>query len=89
MNDEENEGWGSDYYDEEPDDDDDTAWKVRKSAIKIFNAFIACCPLTKYWRIIVEILSERFIERDDNVKCEILETFQLLIKTSLKVESNH
>lgn len=42
MNDE-NEGWGSDYYDEQQDDDDDTAWKVRKSSIKVFDAFITSC----------------------------------------------
>lgn len=75
MNDAENEGWGSDFYDEEQDDDDDTAWKVRKAAIKIFNAFIASCPLQEFWKEIVNRLSERFIERDDNVKCEILDTF--------------
>lgn len=88
MDDAENEGWGSDFYDDEQDDDDDTAWKVRKAAIKVFNAFISCCPLHEFWKDIVNRLSERFIERDDNVKCEILDTFQLLIKTSLKLDES-
>lgn len=88
MNDE-NEGWGSDFYDDEQDDDDDTAWKVRKSAIKVFDAFITCCPLQDYWKWIIERLATRFIERDDNVKIEILETFQTLIKTTLKYDESH
>ena len=77
MDDAEDEGWGSDFYDEEQDDDDDTAWKVRKSAIKIIDAIIVSCPLQlqEYYAKFVDLLSSRFIERDDNVKCDILETF--------------
>jgi len=82
------EGWGSDFYDDEQDDDDDTAWKVRKSAIKIIDAIIVSCPiqLKEYWTPFMDLLSKRFVERDDNVKVEILETFQTLIKASMKVE---
>lgn len=43
--DEGNEDWGSDFYDDEQDDDDDTAWKVRKSSIKIIDAVIISCPV--------------------------------------------
>jgi cullin-associated NEDD8-dissociated protein 1 len=77
MQDEEEEGWGSDFYDDEQDDDDDTAWKVRKSTIKIIDAIIVSCPsqLSEFWNGFADLLSKRFIERDDNVKCEILETF--------------
>mgnify|MGYP001018963282 CR=1 FL=1 len=88
MNDAEEEGWGSDFYDEEQDDDDDTAWKVRKSAIKIIDAIIVSCPmqLREYYIKFVDLLSKRFIERDDNVKIEIMETFQTLIKSSLRAD---
>ena len=77
MEDVEEQGWDSDFYDDEQDDDDDTAWKVRKSAIKILDAIIVSCPvqMKEYWTMFVDLLSKRFIERDDNVKCEILETF--------------
>jgi cullin-associated NEDD8-dissociated protein 1 len=78
------EGWGSDYYDEQADDDDDTAWKVRKSAIKVYGAYIASLPLTDCWRDIMQLLAQRFIERDDNVKIEILTVFRRLINQFLK-----
>jgi hypothetical protein len=72
-------------------DDDDTAWKVRKSAIKIIEAIIVSCPLQlkDFWFPFVNLLSSRFIERDNNVKCEILETFQTLVKASYLDEDDH
>jgi len=84
MYDDEEEGWGSDFYDDEQDDDDDTAWKVRKGAIKIIEAIVVSCPsqLRDFWKQYLNLLSSRFIERDDNVKSEILETFQVLLKSS-------
>jgi len=90
MDDAEDEGWGSDFYDDEQDDDDDTAWKVRKSAIKILDAIIVSCPvqLKDYWLQFADLLSKRFIERDENVKVDILETFQTLIKASLKQDED-
>jgi cullin-associated NEDD8-dissociated protein 1 len=45
MGNDEQEDWGSDFYDDEQDDDDDTAWKVRKSAIKVIDAIIVSCPV--------------------------------------------
>lgn len=81
------EKWGdSDFDDINDDDDDDTAWKVRKGAIKIIDAIIVTCPmqLKEFWFRYLDLLQKRFIERDDNVKCEILDTFQTLIKSSLK-----
>jgi cullin-associated NEDD8-dissociated protein 1 len=44
MSDEED-GWGSDLYEDQQDDDDDTAWKIRKSAIKIIMSIIISCPV--------------------------------------------
>ena len=78
------EGWDSDFIEDEQVDDDDTAWKVRKSAIKIIDAIIVSCPvqLKDYWSPFVKLLSSRLIERDNNVKCEIMESFQTLVKAS-------
>lgn len=77
MQEDEDEGWGSDYIDDDQDDDDDTAWKVRKSSVKIIDAIISCCQgeLSNYWLQFADLLSKRFIERDDNVKLDILKTF--------------
>jgi len=78
MQDDEDEGgWGSDYFDDDQDDDDDTAWKVRKASIKIIDAVVTCCQseLNDYWLKYADLLSRRFIERDDNVKLDLLKTF--------------
>ena len=75
----EDDGWGSDYIDDDQDDDDDTAWKVRKSSTKIIDAIISCCQselqTKNLWLSFADQLSQRFIERDDNVKLDILKTF--------------
>ena len=84
--------WGdSDFDDINDDDDDDTAWKVRKGAIKLIDAIIVTCPmqLKEFWFKYLDLLQKRFMERDDNVKCEILETCQTLIKSSLKPDDEH
>jgi hypothetical protein len=47
-NDDQEEGWGSDYYNEDIDDDDDTAWKVRKSSVKVLEAAIISCSSCLY-----------------------------------------
>lgn len=77
ANDEDEGGWGSDYFDDDQDDDDDTAWKVRKASIKIIDAVVTCCQsdLKDYWLKYADLLSRRFIERDDNVKLDLLKTF--------------
>jgi len=72
------EGWGDDYDGEDEQiDADDTAWKVRKSAVKVIDAVIISCPayLRDFWISYIQLLQSRFIERDDNVKCDILQTF--------------
>jgi hypothetical protein len=42
MQDEENDddGWGNEFSDNEQNDDDDTAWKVRKSSVKVIDALV-------------------------------------------------
>lgn len=88
---EDDEGWGDEYDGEDEQvDADDTAWKVRKSAVKVIDAVIISCPayLRDFWISYVQLLQSRFIERDDNVKCDILQTFQNLIKVSVVVNSD-
>lgn len=65
------------------DDDDDTAWKVRKGSVKIIDSIVINCPghLEDYGDKYVDLLSTRFIERDDYVKIDIIETFQHLIRS--------
>jgi cullin-associated NEDD8-dissociated protein 1 len=72
-------GWGSEFEDDDGanDDDDDTSWKVRRGAVKTIEAIVISRPeLLKeiYMNYAREIVS-RFKERDDNVKCNVLETF--------------
>jgi len=37
-------GWDDDDLDDAQDFDDDTAWKVRKSTVKVIEATFAACP---------------------------------------------
>ena len=80
--------WGSDFDDFEQegmDDDDDTSWKVRRGAVRLIDAIIKTRP--DQARVIAQdhILKivERFKERVDDVKCDILEAFRNLALTSV------
>lgn len=80
-------GWGSDFEDENMgnEEDDDTSWKVRRGAIKTIEAIITSRPemlKTLYSKYAKQLVS-RFKERDDNVKCNVLETFQHLLKSTV------
>lgn len=72
-------GWGSEFEDDEAvrEDDDDTSWKVRRAAVKTIDISIQSRPelLRTMYQRHAKILVERFKERDDNVKCNILEAF--------------
>ena len=37
-------GWDDDDLEDAQDFDDDTAWKVRKSTVKVIEATFAACP---------------------------------------------
>ena len=79
-------GWGSDFEDDNMgnDDDDDTSWKVRRAAARTIEAVIASRP--ELLRLIYDHhaaeLIGRFKERDDNVKCNVLEAFQQLLRVT-------
>lgn len=85
------EGWGDEYDGEdEAIDADDTAWKVRKGSIRVIDAVIQSCPanLRDSWDDYINLLKGRFIERDDTVKCNILQAFQNLLKASVVISSD-
>ena len=75
----EDDGWGADdgYDDQDDMNDDDTAWKVRKSSVKIIEALVGSCPgfLKAKWGNFVDLLTERFGERSNTVKIDIMNTF--------------
>ena len=72
-----NEGWSDEDIDDDQDCDEDTAWKVRKNTIKIMEALVKSCPekIREKWTEYVKMLSDRFIERTDHVKEDILASF--------------
>lgn len=84
--DDDGDDWGSEegFVAEEEMGDDDTAWKVRKACTKVINALAVTCPgqLKKSWAEFIDLLVTRFRERVPNVKCDILYTFQNLVKAS-------
>ena len=80
-------GWGSEFEEElgGQEDDDDTSWKVRRASIKVIDVIFSNRPelmKTLYSRYTKKLV-DRFKERDDNVKCNILESFQTLLKTTI------
>lgn len=92
VEDEDGGGWGSEFEDNEGghDDDDDTSWKVRRAAIKTIEAIIISRPelLREIYMSYSSQIVERFKERDDNVKCNILETFQAMLKSTVISEQH-
>ena len=72
------------------EDDDDTSWKVRRSAIKLIDALVSARPnkLRKVYQQYAKLLIQRFKERDDNVKCNILETYRTFLKSAIHSESS-
>lgn len=92
FEDEEGEGWGSDFEDENMgnEDDDDSSWKVRRASAKLIAGMFSARPdmLRDLYRKYGELLSSRFKERDVNVKCNILDTFHTVLKTAVHSEQN-
>ena len=64
-------------FDDDADFDDDTAWKVRKTTVKVIEALFASCPaiVRPSWILYIQMLSNRFTERVNHVKVDVLKTF--------------
>lgn len=78
QEDDDGEGWSQDDdMDDDQDFDDDTAWKVRKSTVRIIEAVFASCPesVRTQWSAYMNLLSDNFRERVVHVKIDILQTF--------------
>lgn len=62
-------------------DDDDTSWKVRRGAYRVIDAIIATRPdlHTEFLRTFGKELALRFRERVDDVKCDLLDAFKILV----------
>jgi cullin-associated NEDD8-dissociated protein 1 len=64
-------------------DDDDLSWKVRHSAAKCIEAVVVTqhdILQTNYYRKIVPILIERFLERENTVKGDIFHCFITILQ---------
>lgn len=80
-------GWGSDFEEDDnqnaEQDDDDTSWKVRRGAYRVIDAIVETRKdlhvqiITKFGGI----LALKFRERVDDVKCDLLEAFKVLVQT--------
>ncbi|KAN0060779.1 hypothetical protein ACQY0O_007437 [Thecaphora frezii] len=68
--------------DEDYSDDDDLSWKVRRASAKVLNAAITSRPelLSQNTASVAPVLVQRFSEREESVRLEVLDTFLALLK---------
>lgn len=83
-------GDDEDYYEDEEDvagsDDDDSSWKVRKNAVKVIAAVIAAQPpqqLVELYAIVGDELISRFKEREENVRVDVIHSFNCLLQGTI------
>ncbi|KAI9258404.1 armadillo-type protein [Helicostylum pulchrum] len=64
------------------DDDDDMSWKVRRSASKVLSAIIETRSdlLQQLYEHVAPVLINRFKEREESVRADILQTFITLLR---------
>jgi cullin-associated NEDD8-dissociated protein 1 len=85
--DEEDEEYSDDdYSDGEYSDDDDTSWKVRRASIKVLRAFVVSNQggLGDFYDRCSIPLVERFKEREDSVKLDVLGCVEEMLKGSIQ-----
>lgn len=73
-------------------DDDDLSWKVRHSAAKCIEAVVVTqhdILQTAYYRKIVPILIERFLERENTVKGDIFHCFNTILHQTKTASAHH
>lgn len=76
-------GWVCSLSVEEYSDDEDLSWKVRRGAAKCLSAILIGYPelLTKIYPQTCPLLVQRFKEREESVKCEVLTTLGDLVRS--------
>lgn len=93
MEEDDNEDVDDAYDDDEygGSDDDDTSWKVRKSAVKVISAIISARPelLEGIYKDCADHLIARFKEREENVRLDVIATFNNLLQMTLNVVSSN
>ncbi|CAM0135355.1 unnamed protein product [Umbelopsis sp. WA50703] len=64
------------------DDDDDVSWKVRRSASKVLAAVIETRHdlLSQLYQTVAPALINRFKEREESVRIDVLQTFIVLLR---------
>ena len=67
---------------EDYSDDEDTSWKVRRACAKLASAIIEHYPdlVKDLYRQLAPVLTARFREREEAVRCDILATYADLAK---------
>lgn len=89
MNEDQNGGQSDDDADDDDkdqdsySDDDDVSWKVRRVAVKCIEAIVVTqhdILQTNYYRKIVPVLIERFLERENTVKGDIFHCFNTILQ---------
>lgn len=89
----EGEDFGDDeYYGESMgSDDDDSSWKVRKAAVKVITATISAHPsmVRELYETSADSLLNRFKEREENVRLDIINCFTKLVELNLPVADFH
>lgn len=77
-------------YSDYSDDDDDMSWKVRRSASKVLSAVIETRSefLQQLYENVAPALINRFKEREESVRIDILQTFITLLRQTSVYSGN-
>ncbi|KAJ3020912.1 Cullin-associated NEDD8-dissociated protein 1 [Thoreauomyces humboldtii] len=69
-------------YEEDYSDEDDVSWKVRKASSKLLASIIGTRSdvLQDLLNMVAPVLIERFKEREESVRVDILNTFEVLVR---------